>query len=549
MTSQFSISKKFMLISGLLIILLMTVGGQFLIKSRVENIDSVIASRGQALVNMMVSISQSYYEEYDYEALDGFAQQMKQDEEVLFAGFFDENDSAIGEHEGSASDFPEAFNLVQPVSDSDGAALGTLRIAFSRSIVDSSTAEAKKMVLFSTVLIVVLMTLGLSLLSRFVITVPLRSVMKTLEAVADGNLENKADVKSRDEFGQMARALNHAIDSMRDAMNTVKDAGVREQEQAARLRGVVNQMLAAVAAAKQGDLNYAIAVDGEGPIVELNSGLSNFFEALQQNILSIDGNANILMESSDESIKVSGKLDLLAKKNSEQANALTVSAKNANEGVQSVATATVQLASSIQEIAQNSASAVETVTSAVETAKLAGELIDRLKRSSAEIDEDVASITKIAGQTNLLALNATIEAARAGEAGRGFAVVAEEVKDLARESGEAADGIKSRIQAVQEDTKRAVESINEIVVTIMKIQDMQAAIGGAVEEQSSTTSEIERSMSDATMEIQTITEQIGGLANASHETSLGMTSITDAQEALQMMATDLKSTVAQYQTS
>ena len=65
-----------------------------------------------------------------------------------------------------------------------------------------------------------------------------------------------------------------------------------------------------------------------------------------------------------------------------------------------------------------------------------------LANAAQHIDEVVKSIEAIAKQTSLLALNATIEAARAGEAGRGFAVVANEMKELARQTGQG-DGRRS----------------------------------------------------------------------------------------------------------
>ena len=71
-------------------------------------------------------------------------------------------------------------------------------------------------------------------------------------------------------------------------------------------------------------------------------------------------------------------------------------------------------------------------------------------------------ITSIAQQTNLLALNATIEAARAGEAGKGFAVVANEVKELAKETAKATEDISRKIEAIQTDSKAAVEAIRTI---------------------------------------------------------------------------------------
>ena len=71
-------------------------------------------------------------------------------------------------------------------------------------------------------------------------------------------------------------------------------------------------------------------------------------------------------------------------------------------------------------------------------------------------------IQDIAEQTNLLALNATIEAARAGEAGKGFAVVATEVKELAKQTAEATEDIRQRIEAIQNSSHEAIQSISEI---------------------------------------------------------------------------------------
>ena len=106
-------------------------------------------------------------------------------------------------------------------------------------------------------------------------------------------------------------------------------------------------------------------------------------------------------------------------------------------------------------------------------------------------------ITSIAEQTNLLALNATIEAARAGEAGKGFAVVATEVKDLAQETARATEDISRRVEAIQADTSGAVAAIEEITSVIARISDFQTTIASAVEEQTATTAEMSRSVTEA----------------------------------------------------
>ena len=117
-------------------------------------------------------------------------------------------------------------------------------------------------------------------------------------------------------------------------------------------------------------------------------------------------------------------------------------------------------------------------------------------------------------------MNATIEAARAGEAGKGFAVVANEVKELAKQTAKATEDISRKIEAIQGDTKGAVEAIAQIGKIINQINDIQNTIASAVEEQTATTSEISRNVAEAARG-SAIAQNITGVAQAARSTTEG----------------------------
>jgi methyl-accepting chemotaxis protein len=145
-------------------------------------------------------------------------------------------------------------------------------------------------------------------------------------------------------------------------------------------------------------------------------------------------------------------------------------------------------------------------------------------------------------------LNATIEAARAGEAGKGFAVVANEVKALAKQTSKRDRGYQPEDRPpFRHDAKGAVGAIGSIsdVINVRSATSL-GTIATAVEEQSATTNEMTRNITDAATGSQEITRNIEGVARAARDTSTGAHALRTAGNELAEMATQLRTVVAQF---
>jgi methyl-accepting chemotaxis protein len=283
--------------------------------------------------------------------------------------------------------------------------------------------------------------------------------------------------------------------------------------------GPLGKTLRVVEGLADGRLDQRVGYDSKDEMGQLASALDSSTAKLAEVVREVTRNAGDLSSSSQQLTAVAGSLSAGAAESASQSQVVSAATEEISANIGTVAAAGEEMTSAIREIATSTASASQTAATAVAAAQDAEATITRLGASSREIGDVVKLITSIAEQTNLLALNATIEAARAGEMGKGFAVVAGEVKELAQQTARATEEIVAKVNATQADATAATGVIAQIADVIAQIDGLQATIAAAVEEQSATTSEMVRNVTEVSTGSQEIAANISGIAHAAGQTT------------------------------
>jgi methyl-accepting chemotaxis protein len=342
------------------------------------------------------------------------------------------------------------------------------------------------------------------------------------------------------------RRVLAALRSMNLLKADTTELQVTERHHAEALERKVDEILVSLAAAATGDLTVDVTVSGDDAIGKVGDALRKLLHDLRSSVSSIARNSQSLAAAAEQLQTVSVQMGANSSETSSQADLVSGASTEVSNSVETVSSATNEMSASIKEIAQSAAEAAKVATEAVDATRATNESIAQLVTSSAEIGQIVDVISAIAEQTNLLALNATIEAARAGEAGRGFAVVANEVKELAKATANATEGITAKIAVIQADTERSTVSIRGIIAIIDKIAQYQDSIACAVEEQAATTSDISRSVTDASRGTLEITSNIASVARAAQATAAGADDSQRAAVELSRMAAELQHLVSAF---
>ncbi len=312
------------------------------------------------------------------------------------------------------------------------------------------------------------------------------------------------------------------------------------------LRSQVQAMDDALDALADGDLTHEPEVAPGTEIGRMADSLSAAQHRLRELLGQVSATAGVVAEAGEQLKAVSHQVGSGSELAASRLGVASGSADTVSNSIRTVAAGTEEMTTSIREISRSANDAAGIAAQAVHVADSTNATVAKLGESSVQIGNVVKTITSIAEQTNLLALNATIEAARAGEAGKGFAVVANEVKDLAQETSKATEDIGRRVEAIQLDTEAAVAAISQISAIISQINDSQATIASAVEEQTATTNEMGRNVAEADKVARVISGELSSASSAAGDSKGAAATTERAATELAARAAELRGLVGRF---
>ncbi|GAC1600180.1 MAG: methyl-accepting chemotaxis protein [Ramlibacter sp.] len=301
---------------------------------------------------------------------------------------------------------------------------------------------------------------------------------------------HKLQAYAEADFSKSAAATTAIATSGRDILMLVCAFGVLMAALsswliAASITGPISSAVAVAERVAAGDLTDRVEASGKDEAGKLLGALSRMTLNLRQLVGEVADGAHVVSRTSAQIAQ--GNQDL-SQRTEMQAGTLEETASSLEE-----------LTSTVTQNAHSAQQASQLASGAAEIARTGGQVVSEvvstmtdISESSKKISDIIGVIDAIAFQTNILALNAAVEAARAGDQGRGFAVVAAEVRNLAQRSATAAKEIKGligdsvgKVQAGTRLVDRAGKTMDEIVGSVNKVNDLIGEIAAASREQSS----------------------------------------------------------------
>ncbi|PDW02840.1 methyl-accepting chemotaxis protein [Candidatus Viridilinea mediisalina] len=315
-----------------------------------------------------------------------------------------------------------------------------------------------------------------------------------VQAVAQGNLAQRLNVRTNGSLGQLGHGLNEMVESLTMLTGQLRRA-------AADIASAASEILAATTQQAASATEQVSAVTQTSATVEQVKQITRYS----------DEQATRVAEDGQAALKL--------------AREGTTTVEESIQGMNQVRDCVESIAQTIMALAEQT-QAIGTITT---------------------------SVSEIADQSNLLALNAAIEAARAGEQGKSFAVVAQNVRALAERSKAATVQVRDILNEIQKASNAAVmvteegtRRVEQGSGMITRAGDLIHRIAAEVETGTQTNVQMASGARQAVSGLEQVVQAITSIQQATQQTLSSTRQAERAAQDLSNLAKMLQETVAAY---
>ncbi|WP_216829403.1 methyl-accepting chemotaxis protein [Alkalihalobacterium elongatum] len=351
----------------------------------------------------------------------------------------------------------------------------------------------------------------------------INSTLKVATEVSKGNLlADEIQIRSNDELGSLAKAVNEMTRNLRDLVANITSTSQN-------VSAASHELVSSSEEVNAGSQQVASSLQ------EMASGQSQLNKSIKQSVITFH-------EMEDRLRQVQNST-----------NAIVAAVKTSNEK-----------ATFGKEKLEESILSMKNIRKQNEENVI---VIEELGKNSTEIQNIVQMIQEISAQTNLLSLNANIEAARAGEAGKGFAVVADEIRKLSNQSEKAASTISGIINRISTQVGHSIEkshasttmikhgeqvihetglSFEDILTSVKQVLTQASQINEMVISVNSLSQTIISTVNDI-QDVSTIANDSTDSISATMEQQVAiMESVTQSAEELSIIASELEQKISNF---